>query len=148
MPVLSTLRFFIKFGIFRSPQILREEIVNYLISVESINGEIVRDFSNISQDAYIQQMNIEGTYGDERTLTAFANTFNIEIEIVSTLGNDGRVSINPENSNPLGRITLGYFVEGQGNHYVCLQRKIAEDDETKQQDLEKIAENIVENNAF
>ena len=119
-----------------------------MISVESIYGEIVRDFSNISWDAYIQQMNIEDTYGDKRNLRAFANIFNIEIEIVSTLSNDVRVSINPENSNPLGRITLGYFVEGQGNHYVCLQRKIAEDDETKQQDLDETAENIVENNAF
>ena len=119
-----------------------------MTSVESIYGEIVRDFSNISWDAYIQQMNIEDTYGDKRNLRVFANIFSIEIEIVSTLGNDGRVSINPENSNPLGRITLGHFVEGQGNHYVCLQRKIAEDDETKQQDLDEIAENSVENNTF
>ena len=119
-----------------------------MISVESIYGEIVRDFSNISWDAYIQQMNIEDTYGDKRNLRAFANIFSIEIEIVSTLGNDGRVSINPENSNPLGRITLGHLVEGQGNHYVCLQRKIAEDDETKQQDLDEIAENSVENSTF
>ena len=99
----------LNFGIFRAPQTLREDIVNYLISVESINGEVVRDFSNIPWDDYIQQMDIEGTYGNELTLRAFANIFNIEIEIVSTLGNDGRVSINPENSNPLGRITLGHL---------------------------------------
>ena len=34
-------------------------------------------------------MGIEGTYGDELTLRAFADIFNIEIEIVSSLGNDG-----------------------------------------------------------
>ena len=34
----------LNFGIFQFPQTFREEIVNYLISVESINGEIVRDF--------------------------------------------------------------------------------------------------------
>ena len=84
-------------------------------------------------------MDIEGTYGDELTLWAFSNTFNIEIKIVSTLSNDGGVSINPENSNPLRRITLGHFVEGQGDHDVWLQRKIAEDDETQQQDLDDIA---------
>ena len=39
-------------------------------------------------------------------------------------------------------------MESQGNHSVCLQRKIAEDDETKQQDLDEIAENSVENNTF
>ena len=116
-----------------------------MISVESINGEVARDFPNIPWDDYTQQMDIEGTYGDELTLRAFANIFNIEIEFVSTLGNDGQVSINPENSNPLGRITLGHFAEGQGDHYVSLQ--IAEDDETQQQDLDDIADNIVENNA-
>ena len=36
----------LNFRIFRSPQTLREEILNYLISVESINAEVVRDFSN------------------------------------------------------------------------------------------------------
>ena len=73
-----------------------------MISVESINGEVVRDFLNIPWDDHIQQMDIEGTYEDKLTLRAFANIFNIEIKIVSTLGNDGQVSINPENSNPLG----------------------------------------------
>ena len=34
----------LNFGIFQFPQTFREEIVNYLISVESINGEVVRDF--------------------------------------------------------------------------------------------------------
>ena len=75
-------------------------------------------------------MGIEGTYRDELTLRAFADIFNIEIEIVSSLGNDGRVSINPENLNPLRRVTLGHFAEGQGSRYVCLQKEIAEDDET------------------
>ena len=54
--------------------------------------------------------------------------------------------INPENSNLLGRITLGYFAEGQGDHYLCLQREIADDDENQKQDLTDIADNIVENN--
>ena len=86
-----------------------------MINVESINGEVVRDFSNIPWDDYIQQMDIEGTYGDELTLRACANMSNIEIEIVSTLGNDDWVSINQENSIPLGQTTLGHFAEGQGD---------------------------------
>ena len=96
---------------------------------------------------YIQQMDREGTLGDELTLRAFPKIFNIEIETVSTLGNDDRVSISPENSNPLRRITLGHFAEGQGNHYVYLQRGIIEDDETQQQDQDDLADNIAENNA-
>ena len=43
----------LNFGIFQSPQTLREEIVSYLISAESINSEVVRDFSNILWDDYI-----------------------------------------------------------------------------------------------
>ena len=62
-------------------------------------------------------MDTEATYGDELNLRAFANIFNIEIEIVSTLRNDDRVSINPKNSNRLGRITLEHFTESQGDHY-------------------------------
>ena len=137
--------YLLNFGIFRHPQTLREEIVNYLISVESINGEVARDFSNIPWDDYIQQMDVEDTYGDELTLKAFANIFNIEIEIVSSLGKDDRVSVNPENSNPLRRVTLEHFAEGQGDHYVCPQREIAEDGETKQQDLGDTADKFVEN---
>ena len=86
-------------------------------------------------------------YRDELSLGEFANISNVEIEVVSTLGNDDQISISPENSNPFGRITLGHFAEGQGDHYVCLQREIAEDDEIQQQDLDDIADNIVENNA-
>ena len=63
----------LNFRIFRSPQALTEEIVNYLISVESINDEIVRDFSTIPWDDNIQQIDTEGTYGDELILRAFAN---------------------------------------------------------------------------
>ena len=57
-------------------------------------------------------MDMEGTYGKELTPRAFTNIFNIDVKIVSILGNDVRGSINPKNSNPLGRITLGYFAEG------------------------------------
>ena len=57
-------------------------------------------------------MDMEGTYGKELTLRAFTNIFNIDVKIVSILGNDVRGSINPKNSNSLGRITLGYFAEG------------------------------------
>ena len=92
----------LNFGIFWSPQTLREEIVNYLISVESVNGEVFRDFSNILWDDYVEQMDMEGTYGNKLTLRAFGKIFSVEIETISTLGNDRWVSINPENSNLLG----------------------------------------------
>ena len=89
-------------------------------------------------------MDMEGTYGNKLTLRAFGKIFSVEIETVSTLGNDLWVPISPENSNLFGRITLGHFTEGQGDHHVCLQREIAEDDEIQQQDLDNIADNIAE----
>ena len=47
-------------------------------------------------------MDMEETYGKELTLRAFTNIFNIDVKIVSILGNDVRGSTNPKNSNPLG----------------------------------------------
>ena len=38
---------------------------------------------------------MDGTYGDEITLTAISNIFNVEIIIVSTLEQGGRVEIVP-----------------------------------------------------
>ena len=92
-------------------------------------------------------MDIEGTYEVELTLRVFASIFNTETKFISTLGNDGWVSINPEISNSSGRVTLGHFAEGQGGHHVYLQREIAKNDESQQQDLDNVADNIVENNA-
>ena len=45
----------LNFGIFQFPRTFREEIVNYLTSVESINGEVVRDFRNIPWDDYTNE---------------------------------------------------------------------------------------------
>ena len=135
VPIASSQHSVIRYHVlkhFQSLQTLREEIVNYLINAVSINGEVVRDSLNFPRNDYIKQMDIKRTYGDKLTLKAFANIFNIEIEIVSTFGNDGRVSINPKNSNPLVRINLRNSAEGQGEHYVCFKRKIAgDDDQTK-----------------
>ena len=64
---------------------------------------------------------MNGTYGDEITFRAISNIFNVEIIIVSTLGQGGRVEIVPENTNPFTRITLGHFTEGHGEHYVTLE---------------------------
>ena len=61
------------------------------------------------------------TYGDEITLGAIPNIFNVEIIIVSTLGQKGRVEIVPGNTNPFARITLGHFAEVHGERYVTLE---------------------------
>ena len=54
---------------------------------------------------YINEMTMDGTYGDE-----------------ITLDREGSVIIKPKESIPLARIIVGHFAEGQGIHYVVLQR--------------------------
>ena len=66
-------------------------------------------------------MSIDGTHGDEITLHAVSNIYNVEIDIVSTLGQKGFARILPENSEPIFRITLGHFAEGQGFLYIVLK---------------------------
>lgn len=65
----------------------------------------------------------------ERDIRAITEIFNIEISVISTLGREGSVMIKPEESIPLTRITIGHFAEGQGIHYVVLQRENDTEDE-------------------
>lgn len=62
-----------------------------------------------------------GTYGDEITLRATFNMFNIEIVVISTLGEEKRVIITPKDSIPFHALVLGHFVEEHGCHYVVLE---------------------------
>ena len=85
--------------------------------VEGIPLEL---FAGIQWEKYLRQMETDGTYGDEITLRAISNIFNVRIIVVSTLGQRGRVEILPENAIPFGRIILGHFAEGHGDHYAVL----------------------------
>ena len=81
----------------------------------------------------------DGVCGDEITLTCIANLFNVEITIILTLGNGGRVSILPENSHPTGKILLSHFAEGQGDQCVCLDQVNGEDiDDTDGNKMETV----------
>ena len=71
--------------------------------VEGIPLEL---FAGIPWEKYIRQMETDGTYGDEITLRAISNIFNVRIIVVSTLGQGVRVEILPENAIPFGRIIL------------------------------------------
>lgn len=75
-----------------------------------------QDFTAHLLDEYLDEMIKDGAYGDQITLRCIANLFNAEITMISTLRNGGRIFILPENSHPIGRILLGHFVEGLGDH--------------------------------
>ncbi len=52
-------------------------------------------------DDYLNEMSRDGTYGDEITLRAVSEIYNVEINIVSTLGHGGFRRISPQNSEPM-----------------------------------------------
>ena len=110
-------------GIYRSSITLREDVINYLEENDMTDdGSPLELFAGMPWCQYLEEMAKDGTYGDEITFRAMANLFNIEILVVSTLGNEGLVRITPDNSDPFGQIILGHFAEGQGFHYVVLHQ--------------------------
>ena len=80
-----------------------------------------RFFAGVLWKQYLQEIQIDGTCGDEITLRAIFNKVNVEIIIDSIFGQGGKVEIVPENTNPFARSTLGHFAEGHGEHYVTLE---------------------------
>ena len=118
----SALAFVLPYAnIYRSAQTLRNDVIKYLREHDRLpDGYPMELFMDMSWNQYINEMSTDGTYGDEITLRAVSNIYNVEIDIVSTLGQQGFARILPENSEPIFRITLGHFAEGQGFHYIAL----------------------------
>lgn len=108
-------------GIFRSEESLRREIVRYLTeNPNNQDGFPCELFAGMPWSQYLASMAQNGTYGDQITLQAVANLFNVEIVIISTLGPNAKTVISPQFSTPFASLTLGHFAEDQGIHYVCL----------------------------
>ena len=63
---------------------------------------------------HITYMTRNGTYGDQITLHAAANLYNIDIQIVSSLRDDGQHAFNPLASVPAATVYLGHFAENHG----------------------------------
>ena len=77
-------------GIFRSPETMRDEIVDYLQNnpVDNDGFPLLQhliDSEFPSWQEYLQYMARKNTFGDQLTLFAAANLYNINIQIVSTL---------------------------------------------------------------
>ena len=63
---------------------------------------------------YITHMARDGTYGDQITLYAAANLYNIDIQIVSSLRVGGQHAFNPSASVSAATVYLEHFAENQG----------------------------------
>ena len=48
--------------------------------------------------------------------------FNIELQIVSSLGNDARTLIQPQQFDPIATFYLGHFAEAGGNYCITLDQ--------------------------
>ena len=100
------------FGIHRSPQSLRKELVAYLNENDSDeNGWPLELYLGAPFSEYIYEMQQDGTYGDELTLQTMANMYNIEFSVISTLRREGQLTVSPINFQPRGVAVLGHFAE-------------------------------------
>ena len=110
-----------KIGIFRSPDTLRKEIVEYMrMHPNGVDGMPLELFVGLPWNQYLASMAADGTFGDHLTLQAIANLFLIEIHVYSSLGPGATQTISPLNGFPIATFSVGHFAEGNGEHYVCL----------------------------
>ena len=72
----------------------------------------------------------KNTFGDQLTLFAAANLYNIDLQIASTLGAGAQHVFHPSSSIPLATVYLSHFAENHGEHYVSLIREFNSDTST------------------
>ena len=96
--------FFQRIGVYRSANIIRQEIVQYL-SENPNNSERqpLEYFTGLPWPRYLHNMALSGTYGDHITLQAASNLYNTKIEIASSLGHHARTMIQPQEYEPITR---------------------------------------------
>ena len=63
-----------------------------------------------------------GRHGDHITSQVASNLYNIEIEIAFSLRHHARTMIKPQEYEPVTRFCLSHFADGDGEHYVALDR--------------------------
>ena len=85
-----------RIGVYRSANIIRPEIVQYLSqNPNNSEGQPLEYFAGLPWFRYLHNRAQSGTYGDHITLQAASNLYNIEIEIASSLGHHARAMIQP-----------------------------------------------------
>jgi hypothetical protein len=157
-------------GISRSAETLRKKILRYLKTHPLDEDgfplyEWVPHFQ--SWPDYLVHMAQDHTFGDQLTLFAAANLFNVNIQIVSSLGAGASHVFQPTSSIPIATLFLGHFAENHGEHYIALNSLSDEDnhempaesvnyaqrenhneiDDNEEHDDDEIAENAIAENS-
>ena len=122
-----------RLSIHRSTETVREEIIKYLTNnPNNSEGMPLELFVATPWTEYLHSMAMNGTYGDQITLQAAADLYNIEIVVVSTLGPDATAVISPSSSIPTARVQLGHYAENHGEHYICVDGRVLLEEEQQE----------------
>ena len=99
---------------------LHKGIVDYLKTHrKNEKGQSYELFAGIPWGSYLNEMRLNGTYGNCITLYAISRMHKVQMQVMSSLGPQATVNISQENGRQ--RIVLGHYAEWQGDHYVCLR---------------------------
>ena len=101
-----------------SPETLRDEVCKYLEGYDSAPD-------GMPWSEYLQQMISDGTYGNQLTLQAITNLYQIQLNIISSSGEDHATHIVPQDSKPVATFKLGHFSEHHGMHCMSLTETYA-----------------------
>lgn len=109
--------------IFRSPETSRDEKVEYLESNPLDHDgfpllQLVPEYETWSD--HLLHMMQNQTFGDQLTLYAAANMYNVNAHAISSLGVGADHTFSPSSSIPLTTVYLGHFAKNHGEHYVSL----------------------------
>lgn len=119
-------------GIYRDEAQLRGEAVDHLRKNRCFYGQFIH---GSSFDDYLTHMSQDGSYGDNLTLMAIMREYNMQCYVVSAAGADHSALVSNDGvyDSNLPLITIGYFLEDKGMHYlsvsvdVDLLRELTED---------------------
>lgn len=65
------------------------------------DGMLLESFAGMPWSEYMQQMITDGSYSDQLTLQAVANLYQIQLDIISSSGEDHATHIVPQDSEPV-----------------------------------------------
>ena len=114
-------------GIYRTATTIRHEVCEYLHNhrfscpgMPDLASFILLDnglSDDENYDRYVRRMRLQRTFGEQITLVAAAERYNIDINVFST----GGIPVHIRASQGIGRqITLGHLSEDNGLHYFAI----------------------------
>ncbi|KAL8624324.1 hypothetical protein ACOMHN_044755 [Nucella lapillus] len=110
------------FGIYRTPEALHQEAVDHIEQfLQNYRYVISVTYGDVNK--YMSDMRGPYFFGDHITLTALAIHYHVQFLIVNARGPASSLLISSDNRyNPNSfLLTLGYFQEERGEHYLSVQ---------------------------